>query len=675
MISGKSYVNWIKEAGRGHLAAILSWGSYGILLGVMTVRLQLDLLYTFFGMGSNLMLLSVCSGLGLALGLLEFSYLLQAQKQDFYFSLPVKKRTIFYGRYLHGLLHGLLPMVCYMLICGIYQSSLDELFLKVSVSYTCFSILVYGIIFLLFYHISIFAVCVCGHWISALCILGMILYWFQIFLRNGCLIFMEQFYKTFYKSPLLEMLERLLIPWQLAGSLSGQQMSEKFELLEYRPDLAVLLAGGVWIIVLALLTMAAERRRKAENVGKVFALPQAERGAEVAVSILAGIAVCGFLLTVSAWEGWNRNATWVLLVAAGVVAVLAVHGVLERLLQNPFQSIGRRKGQMALETVLVALFICVMLGNSGRYDRELPKDEEVGRLKIALSGLDMDQDTYRSMSHDATDYVTDVRMKEYTLSEEGKESGMRWVRLVQEQMVQEQMEQKAASKYAKVTVCFEKQNGKNMYRTYPVYQENFLAFAEVYDTMEYKQAAYPLITEEAEMAEDAKFVWDDGVFEQTLSLTEVDKKRFLECYREDIEEIKLSDLETAFPIGKIELESQVYRRTTEACIYPFFETCCAFLAEHGVNLTQQIFDYPVQSVKIWESNPTPIGVSGGTVMHRYETEEELAEWKGRLIPQELCVQPLLHPADTTVNAEVEIREPDSGAVISVDCYGIKEKNR
>ena len=54
---------------------------------------------------------------------------------------------------------------------------------------------------------------------------------------------MEQFYKAFYKSPLLEMLERLLIPWQLAGSLSGQQMSEKFELLEYRPDLAVLLAG------------------------------------------------------------------------------------------------------------------------------------------------------------------------------------------------------------------------------------------------------------------------------------------------------------------------------------------------------------------------------------------------------------------------------------------------
>ena len=115
----------------------------------------------------------------------------------------------------------------------------------------------------------------------------------------------------------------------------------------------------------------------------------------------------------------------------------------------------------------------------------------------------------------------------------------------------------------------------------------------------------------------------------------------------------MSDLETAFPIGKIEMKSQVIRTTGLGL--PFFETCRAFLAEHGVKSDRgRILIYPVQSVKIWESNPTPIGVSGGTVMHRYETEEELAEWKGRLIPQELCVQPLLHPADATVNAEVEI---------------------
>ena len=130
MTSEKYYLNWLKEAGRGHVTAILSWGSYCLLLGSILLRLQFDLLYTFFGIGRNSLLLFICMGLGIALGLTEFYYLLQERKQDFYFSLPVKKTTIFYTRYLHGLFHGLLPMIGYMLICGIYQSSVDP------VSYT-----------------------------------------------------------------------------------------------------------------------------------------------------------------------------------------------------------------------------------------------------------------------------------------------------------------------------------------------------------------------------------------------------------------------------------------------------------------------------------------------------------------------------------------------------------
>lgn len=56
-------------------------------------------------------------------------------------------------------------------------------------------------------------------------------------------------------------------------------------------------------------------------------------------------------------------------------------------------------------------------------------------------------------------------------------------------------------------------------------------------------------------------------------------------------------------------------------------------------------------------------------MHRYETAEEMEEWRGKLVPREFCIQPLLHPADTEVQTEAEIKEPESGAVISVDCYG------
>ena len=89
MTSGKFFGKWIREAGRGHIAAALSWGLLMIYLAVTLTRLSLDPQYTFFGAGSS-ELLWISEGLGLALAFVEFFYLLQQRKQDFYYSLPVR---------------------------------------------------------------------------------------------------------------------------------------------------------------------------------------------------------------------------------------------------------------------------------------------------------------------------------------------------------------------------------------------------------------------------------------------------------------------------------------------------------------------------------------------------------------------------------------------------------
>ena len=45
-------------------------------------------------------------------------------------------------------------------------------------------------------------------------------------------------------------------------------------------------------------------------------------------------------------------------------------------------------------------------------------------------------------------------------------------------------------------VCYQLKNGEKRYRTYRVSQKALEAFAEVYETTEYKKIAYPLITKE-----------------------------------------------------------------------------------------------------------------------------------------------------------------------------------
>ena len=97
MTSEKYFNKWVREAGRGHIAAFLSWGcllTYGMITAVQ-LRFKSD--YSFFGIGSG-ELLWICAGLGAALSFLEFFYLLQPKKLDFYYSLPVRKSTIFWGR-------------------------------------------------------------------------------------------------------------------------------------------------------------------------------------------------------------------------------------------------------------------------------------------------------------------------------------------------------------------------------------------------------------------------------------------------------------------------------------------------------------------------------------------------------------------------------------------------
>lgn len=664
MTSGKYCINWIKEAGRGHLVAILSWGSYLILLGGMMLRLQMNLLDTFFGMGANTGVFMLSAGLGLLIGILEFSYLLQERKQDFYFSLPVKKSTVFFTSYLHGLIHGLLPMVCYMLICGIYQSSFDSVFMGYSVEYTFQSILVYGILYLLFYHMMIFAVCVCGKWISVCGMILLLLFGAQIFLRNVCLVFMTGFYETFYRNPVLELLEMLLVPWKLGQDLSGQQIYEKFLLLEYSPEVATLLAGVVWVLLLLLLSVVVRKHRKAESVGRVFTVNVVEKITEAVLAILAGTGVCGLLLSVTEITEMSRFPAVLILLAAGVLTAVIVHIFVEYMVQTTFLTFTRRKGQMLLECAAVAVIVCALAAGAGKYDSYLPKDSEVKSIGIALFGVDMDMDTYYSMKHMADDYQTDALMEKYEVSEEGKDAAMGWIRLLNEAGAENE-----ESALTKVTVCLCKNDGKEVYRTYSVTEEQFMAFADVYETAEYKDAAYPLITQDTEISEGAGFVWDDGVSSQTLKLSDEEKKTLMDLYKKDVTELRMNDLKTAFPIGTLEIRSEVYDRSISAVIYPFFEESCEFLRNYGADIEKELFDYQVETVVQQISRPAKVGWSGGVSMHRYETAEEIEEWRGKLVPREFCIQPLLHPADTEVQTEIEIKEPESGAVISVDCYG------
>ena len=301
MTSAKCFSRWIKEAGRGHMCAFVSWGLLMIYGVTMVTRLSFDTEFIYFGMGST-ELAWICEGLGLFLSFFEFFYLLQQKKQDLYYSLPVSRAIVFWSRYVHGLLHFFLPLMIVMILCGIYEGTVDAGFLSVSVGYTGRSILAAAGVFLIFYHIGIVCLVICGTIVSALLSCGVILFLGDVFLQNVCDVAAENYFQTYYQIPLISRLMGIFAPMSLAGRLMGSGIYEKQEAFAYVPESVYIWAAAAWVLACLLVIYTSGRKRKTERTGKAFLSPAAERAAEIVISLLAGAWISVFLVDVGAAE-------------------------------------------------------------------------------------------------------------------------------------------------------------------------------------------------------------------------------------------------------------------------------------------------------------------------------------------------------------------------------------
>lgn len=656
MTSGKCFINWFREAGRGHLTAFVGWGTfliYGILL---VMGLSLDTDHTFFGIGSTA-LLWMCAGLGLVFSFLEFFYLLQQKKQDFYFSLPVSRGIIFWSRYVHGLAHFLAPLVLALSVCGVCQASFDTLAAPYMAAYTGKSILVFGAVFLIFYHIGILCITVCGSPVSAVPVCLAVLVYGRILIENVITVLAENYFYTYYRIPLLEKLIHVFSPLDLSISLNltGEIYDKNF-VLGYTPPAGAVIPAVVWIVFTFLLFAAAQRCRKAEKTGQAFILMPAERIAEILLAFLAGSWVFAFLSDVTGLAETSRISAAAASVPGAAATALAVHCLLEGIVKNPGTKLFRRKWQMMIPAAAAVLAGCAFAAGAESYDRYFP--EEVSTVGISIDGLGMNYNMYaQTMAGER--YVTDLQLEEYLLREDGRAAALGWLR--------QTVDESAAdlTYLTRVTVCYETDGGQKIYRAYPVSREMLEAFAAVYDTEEYREIAYP-VQALGDVSED-RFSWNNGVSSEILKLTAEEKKGVLEAYTEDVKDLRMEELRGVLPRGSVDIESSRYGDVTVLAVYPFFERTCSYLEKLGVDTQRQISDYEVEAVEVTESSPVPAGSVGGVYKSFYDKPEEIEQWKYRLVPEDLDIQPLLCPLEyKDVRADVLMEE--SNSLRSVDCF-------
>lgn len=657
MTSAKCFSNWLKEAGRGHLIAFLSWGLMIIYGITMITRLSFDTDFTYFGLGST-ELVWICAGLGILLAFFEFFYLLQPRKQDLYYSLPVSKSVIFWSRYVHGLMHFLIPLVLVLTVCGVYEGTLDAQFLAVSAGYTGRSILSAAAVFLIFYHIGTVCLAICGNIVSAVLTCGAFLIFGDIFMQSVCDVLAGNCFKTYYRLPLVEKLTELLNPLTLAGCLSGLRMYEKKDVLAFTPQDIYIWTAVVWILAGFLMFYLAMRKRKAERTGRDFVSQRAERAAEVIICVLAGTWTCAFLLDISGMTDKSFPASAALAAVTCAGTVLAAHCALEWKMQSGARRIFRRKVQLGAEILAAICIAGAFLAGADAFDRYFPGEGEAESVGISIDGLGMDYSSFQQKITTGDTYETDIQLTQYRLSQEGRPAALAWLKSLAQAGTKD-----PENVYTHVTVCYYMKDGGGRYRTYSMTRADFEAFASVYETEEYKEIAYP--APEPEQTKQARFSWNDGVKASDMKVTADEKEALAAAYQADRTEMKMADLSETLPLGFVRIVSGEYNHTWEIPVYPSFEQTCRLLEKYGVQTDKGVEDYPGISVEMYESSPAPANVSGSVRWEYYDDPEDVAAWQKRLVPVTFDLQPLLCPLDyKDVNIVVEDTETNSTMEIS-----------
>lgn len=693
MTSEKYFSKWLAEAGRGHLTAFLAWGSLLVYGGITAARLRLESDYSFFGIGSR-ELLWICAGLGAALSFLEFFYLLQPKKLDFYYSLPVRKSTVFWSRYVHGLAHFLAPLCLVAVACGLYESSFDLDFFHYSADYTGHSILAAAGVFLIFYHVGILLLTVCGNVLPA--ILGYVLFlsYGHILVGNALTAWAANYFRTYYRIPVFEKLDVMLAPFSLAQELMGSNLFDKFEVFEYVPSGPAVLAASGWIILPLLLFAAAQKKRRTERVGKLFVFPSAERAAECLLSFLAGVWSGSFLTELTGLAEQSAGAAGAVGILLGIAVAAAVHVLLELSAGcggrqkpgaghslKPEQATGaeaafihrgifRRKWQLAAECAAVVLTGLVFVAGASAFDTFLPNADSVEKIGVSIDGIGMTHERDMQIRMGGERDETARQLERYLLTGEGKSAAAAWIRSVVEKNRLTEPEPESGnaesgipSAVTHAAICYHMKNGSEVYRLYPVYEEELQAFAAVYETEEYKRAAYPVA--DGEFAKDARFSWSDGVTEMTMKLEEREKKALLDACREDIRDMKMDALKEALLLGNIEIDSDGPVLPGRIPVYPFFTRTCGLLEQYGVQIHRTLVDYSVRAVSVSTENET---LRGKRSSEYADDPEEVGKWTQKAVPKSFDLQPLFYPLDYSAEIRAEVIDETTNSIIHVNCY-------
>ncbi|GLB26414.1 hypothetical protein LXJ15735_26550 [Lacrimispora xylanolytica] len=497
--------------------------------------------------------------LSLIMAVTSFSYLHSRQKVDFYHSIPVNRKNLFWANYFNGIFIVIASYAINLIfsygvaaVNGILTPEIAGIGIK--------SFCLFMLHYFLLYSVTVVAMMLTGNILVG--ILGTLVFEFY-----GSSVFAvlelcyQHFFNTSYsgsKSLFTLMLNKTSPLFLFMANVEEMRPGRSVEGVALR-----IVVVCVITVILALLSFLLYKKRGSEAAGKAMAFHISMPIIRIPIVILASLSGSLFFWLVHSTLGWA--------VFGLICGLLLSHCAIEIIYHFDFRKLFCNWKQMILCGVLAAAVFSSFRYDIFGYDRYVPAKDSIKHVGISFRNTndwinygeiiapedDMSDFEWRYMSSD--DYLFNhMELKDIepvlTLVKESIKAMKENPRFDRELQPMEDGGQ--YTRFYSFSVKYTLKNGKTIYRTYDIPRALLSQeIVQIYENPEFRQAVYPILTQTIDNTAGVKVGKGGQMSIVSLDRNGTDKAmtdKLLLTYQEELTNLKVDTMQKENPIASIQ---------------------------------------------------------------------------------------------------------------------------
>ena len=540
-------------------------------------------------------LVILCAALGAVTAFCGFAYLHSRTKTDFYHSLPVRRKDLFWSVTVNSFLVFAVLLIAASAIEVVITLALGyftlEMLAHLLLGMLC-SLLAFGAAFFT----AALAMIMTGNIVVGILGTAVFITWAPMLIKYMFVELQQNFFTAYVEPSKIFQLFDYGSPVYLAIRL--RTIERGLTLTQAAP---LMLAVCVWIVILALLCRFLFERRPSETAGKSMAFPKINPVIRVLLVIPAAVFTGSYLYSMTL----GTSRIWIFI--GVIIGTVLFHGIIECIYQFDIRGMWSHKKQMALTLAAVLCLTASFYLDLYGYDRFVPAADGVESVMLKDDVVNVRES-----------YFWGKEQKEITGSE--KEEILSLLKTaVQEEGsdadgTTEEESGGHTGFYDSVTgrrlpegniksiqVVYHMKNGSEIKRNFDLAESQANKIMETAYGMEsFRESIYSLCTADWDQITDMSC--NNKLDEQTLRLTREEQKEFLTTYLEELNSLTNEEMRTVIPVAELSINHQIGENDNYSedyyYIYPSFTKTLAFLSSKGYDINKTLADVDISDIEI-----------------------------------------------------------------------------